>query len=107
MVESDAICLSSHDALSTISQLGLLSKLGDQLNTKIITNICNSIIDNLKEGKTIRVDIINNLFYTLQEVIAYCPQSTLLQSNVINLIMDAISMGLSEDVEKRVVCNFF
>jgi hypothetical protein len=105
LVESDAICLSAHDALTTMAQLGMLSKLGDQLNTKIITYLCTKAIEHLKEGKTIRIDIVNNLFYTIQEVVAYCPESTISKTSVINQIMDAISLGLSDDVEKRVVRN--
>lgn len=106
LVESDAICLSAHDAFTTMAQLGMLSKLGDQINTKIINHLCTKIIEHLKEGKTIRIDIVNNLFYTLQEIIAYCPEPTVSKTSTINMIMDAISLGLSDDVEKRVVRNY-
>lgn len=102
-MDSDAISLAAHDALTALAQLGILKQLGDETITRIITHICTKIVEHLKEGKTIRVDIINNLFYTVQELVSDIPESTLFKVNVIDAIMDAIALGISDDVAKRVV----
>jgi hypothetical protein len=87
------VSYASHDAILSLSQLGILGLIDSKSVDKMIISICTQFNKHFEDNE-IRISMILNIYHMLTQFCLSISNQTLLNANIMGLLFISISHGL-------------